>query len=210
MKVVIYYEGLSERKMLNNFFYGSCQPHEFTEDYADFLSAQSTQNIILLYDCEGHQNVFPIVDSTHYCYENNEQIVIIRDLETTNCFSLLKEELSEYCPNLPATRVKPIFAKYKLEHLYLANLDIFKRVFHRMYNQNFGEQIPDINRFERLIENLDPIRPNFRGLFRDYNMAFPKPKIANEFFARFDFSSSSHPYFERLFESLKEIVRVIQ
>lgn len=208
MKVVIYYEGPSEKKMLNHFLYKSYKPIKLTEDYTEFLSAPSTQNIILLYDCEGYQNVFPNIDSTPHYYANNERIIIIRDLERTNCFRLLKDELYEYCPKLPRTYARPIFVKYKLEHLYLADLNIFKRVFRKMYNDNFRKQIPDNNRFEELIRSLDPTKPDFKGLFKAYNMAFPKSAIANEFFARFDFLGSNHPYFERLFESLKEIVHL--
>lgn len=210
MKAVIYYEGPSERNMFNHLLYKSFQPINITEDYIDFLSTPNNQNSILLYDCGGYQNVFPSIADTPHYYTSNERIIIIRDLETTKCFSLLKDEVYEYCPKLSGIDVRLIFAKYKLEHLYLADLNIFKKVFCLMYKAKLGKQIPDNNRFEGLISHLDPIKPDIAGLFRAYNMAFPKPAIADDFFARFDFHSSNHPYFVRLFESLKEVFQVIQ
>lgn len=207
MKVVIYYEGPSERCMLNHLIHSSYQPINVTEDYIDFLTAPDTQNYMLLYDCEGYQNVFPRVRETFYCYPSNERVIIIRDLESTNCFSLLKDELNVYCPNLPVIRAKSVFAKYKLEHLYLADLNIFRRVFHSIYESKFRRQISDSNKLERLISKLDPTKPDISGLFRMYNMAFNKPTVANEFFARFDFYNSNHPYFIRLVNSLSELIQ---
>jgi hypothetical protein len=209
MKAVIYYEGLSERCMLNQFFHRRCQLVNITEDYIDFLTTPNNQNSVLLHDCEGYQNVFPEIKSTPDYYENNERVIILRDLEKTDCFRLLKDELDDYCPGLPNELVNPIFAKYKLEHLYLADLDVFKRVFRKVYNDKNGEQIPDSNRFERLVRNLNPIHPDFKSLFKAYNMAFSKPEIADEFFARFDFHNSNHSYFERLFDSLRELFQVV-
>lgn len=177
--------------------------------WEDFLTTPNNQNSILLNDCNGYQNVFPDINDTPHYYENNERIVILRDLEKTNCFSLLKDELDEYCPNLTRAQARPIFSKYKLEHLYLADLNIFKSVFHKMYNEQYGNPISNNNRFEELIRSLNPVKPDFRGLFKAYKMSFPKPAIADNFFARFDFFGSNHPYFERLYESLKEIFQVI-
>ena len=210
MKAVVYYEGPSERCMLNQLLYKSFQPINVTEDYIEFLTAPEDQNYILLYDCEGYQNVFPRVDETSYCYPSNERIIVLRDLETTNCFRQLKTELNGYCPNLPQIRVRPVFAKYKLEHLYLADLNIFRRVFRLIYRTKFGQQLPNNNKFERLINNLSPIKPDIAGLFRSYNMAFQKPKVANELFARFDFQSSTHPYFVRLLDTLGELIQLNQ
>lgn len=210
MKAVIYYEGPSERCMLNHLLYQACQPINLTEDYLEYLTTPNNQNSILLYDCDGYQNVFPDIADTPDLYANNERIIIIRDLETTQCFVQLKDELYDHCPELPEIRTRSIFAKYTLEHLYLANLNIFKRVFCSMYEDNRGEPIPDNNRFEEIIENLNPIRPNFARLFRAYGMAFNKPAIADEFFAKFDFRSSNHPYFVRLFQSLEEVIQIIQ
>jgi len=210
MKVVIYYEGPSERNMLKHLVYQSCQPTKVTEDYLDFLTTPNNGNAILFYNCEGCQNVFPAVAETPHYYSNDEKIIIIRDLETTKCFTLLKDELFEYCPDLPKIYARPIFAKTKLEHLYFADLNTFKRVFLLMYKAKFGKQIPDNNRFEEIISNFDPIKPDIKELFKAYNMAFSKPAIADAFFARFDFKNSNHPYFARLVDSLKEVIQVIQ
>lgn len=206
MKAVIYYEGPSEREMINQLLYKSSQIIIRTEDYKEFLGTPIDQNCILFYDCGGDGNVFPSIAKTPYCYENDEQIIIIRDLETTDCFTLLKDELNDYYPELPEASTKPIFAKYTLEHLYLANLDIFKQVFRLTYREKFGKEIPDNERFEELIDNLDPIKPDFKGLFRAYRIAFRKPVIAHEYFARFDFLNSNHPYFIRLVKSLHELL----
>lgn len=206
MKAVIYYEGPSEREMVNQLLYKSSQVIICTEDYKEFLDTPIDQNCILFYNCEGDGNIFPSIAKSPYCYENGEQIIIIRDLETTDCFTLLKDELNDYCPELPETSTKPIFAKYTLEHLYLAGLDIFKQVFRLTYREKFGKEIPNNERFEGLIDNLNPIKPDFKGVFRAYGIAFRKPAIAREFFARFDFLNSNHPYFIRLVKSLHELL----
>jgi len=207
MKAVIYYEGLSEREMINQFLYKSSQVIICTEDYKEFLDTPIDQNCILFYDCEGDGNVFPSIAKTPYCYENDEHIIIVRDLETTDCFTLLKDELNDYCPKLPVTFTKPIFAKYTLEHVYLADLDIFKQVFRLTYRRKIGKKISDNERFEELISNLNPVKPDFKGIFRSYGIAFHKPAIAREFFARFDFFNSTHLYFIRLVKSLHKLLR---
>lgn len=206
MKAVIYYEGRSEREMINQLLYKSSQVIICTEDYKEFLDTPIDQNCILFYDCEGDGNVFPSIAKTPYYYENDEQIIIIRDLETTDCFTLLKDELNDYCPGLPEARTKPIFAKYILEHLYLADLAIFKQVFRLTYRKKFGKEISDNERFEELIDNLNPIKPAFKEIFRAYGIAFCKPVIAREYFARFDFLNSDHPYFIRFVKSLHELL----
>jgi len=207
MKAVIYYEGPSEREMINQLLYNSSQIIICTEDYKEFLGTSIDQDCILFYNCGGDGNVFPSIAKTSYCYENDEQILIIRDLETTDCFTLLKDELNDYCPELPEASTKPIFAKYTLEHLYLADLDIFKQVLRLTYRKKFGKTIPDNERFEEIIDKLDSTKPNFKGIFRAYGIAFHKPAIAHEFFARFDFLNSTHPYFIRLVKSLHKLLR---
>jgi len=206
MKAVIYHEGSSEREMINQLLYKSSQVIIRTEDYKEFLDTPVDQNCILFYDCEGDGNVFPSIAKTPYYYENDEQIIIIRDLETTDCFTLLKDELNDYCPKLSKACTKPIFAKYTLEHVYLADLDIFKQVFRLTYRRKTGKEISDNERFEELIGNLNPIKPDFKGIFRSYRIAFRKPVIAREFFARFDFLNSNHPYFIRLVKSLHKLL----
>jgi len=206
MKAVIYYEGPSEREMINQLLYKSSQVIIHTEDYKEFLDTPINKHCILFYDCKADGNVFPSIAKTPYYYKNDEQIIIIRDLETTDCFILLKDELNDYCPKLPEARTKPIFAKYTLEHVYLADLDIFKQVFRLTYRRKNGKEIPDNERFEKLIDNLDPIKPDLKGIFRAYGIAFHKPAIAREFFARFDFHNSNHPYFIRLVKSLHKLL----
>jgi len=84
MKVVIYYEGPSERNMLKHLVYQSCQPTKVTEDYLDFLTTPNNGNAILFYNCEGCQNVFPAVAETPHYYSNDEKIRIISRLVDKN------------------------------------------------------------------------------------------------------------------------------
>ena len=208
MKAVIYYEGPSERELLNHLFRQSFQPINHTDDYIDFLTTPNNQNAILFYDCDGYQNVFPaIVDTPHY-YEHDERIIIIRDLEKTICFEALNNCLFRDYPIVPQSRTKLIIAKSNLEHLYLANLEIFKRIFLLMYQEKFGKPIPDENEFDSLINRLDPVRPNFKRIFKSHNMSFPKVEVAKKFFGRFDFVNSDHPYFIRLVDSFSELFQI--
>ncbi len=208
MKAVIYYEGPCEREMLNHLFYQSYQPINLTEDYEEFLTTPDNQMAIFFYDCEGYQNVFPrVVDNPHY-YANDERIIIIRDLERTICFEVLKNCLFRNYPRVPQSRTKLIIAKSNFEHLYLADLDIFKKIFCLMYNEKFGTSIPDENEFNTLINNLDREKPNFKKIFKDYKMSFPKVEVAEKFFGRFDFFNSNNPYFIRLVDSFSSLFHI--
>ena len=201
MKAVIYYEGPCEREMLNHLFHQSYQPINLTDDYVEFLTTPNNQNAILFFDCEGYQNVFPYIADTPHYYGHDERIIIIRDLERTICFEALENCLFRDYPIVPQSRTKLIIAKSNFEHLYLADLDIFKRIFCLMYNEKFGMPIPDENEFNALINSLDRAKPHFKKIFKDYKMSFPKVEVADKFFGRFDFFNSDNPYFIRLVDS---------
>ena len=208
MKVVIYYEGYSERKMFNSIFHRSTQPMNITEDYMDLLTAPENAHTVLLYECHGSQNVFPYVADTRYLYSQNQILIIVRDLEKSPCFTHLKGELENTIPDLPQNRTRLLFSQPVFEEVYFADLLLFERVFRILYRKHSDSPIPDIQEFRDKISKLDHSHPqsSIKSLFRAYGMAFNKPLLAKEFFARFDFHKSNHPYVSRVMNAVHELV----
>jgi len=211
MKAIIYHEGDSERIMFKYIFYRSHQQINIPESYMDFITApddtSSFGNWVYFYDCGGYQNVFPRISETEYLYRNNVTVIIVRDLENVICFRLLKQQLEsdwQMLPPFPRTRV--VFSKKTFEQVYFANLELLKDVVCRLHAEHFGIGISDINLLDEQIGSLDREKPNLRWLFKRYNMAYKKLDVADNYFSRFDFNGSNHPYIARLMGAIDELI----
>src|SRR5262249_31334217 len=125
MKWIVFYEGESERRMFNKLFYLCYQPVDITEDPLELLTTPDNQNCILLFPCEGYQNVFPNIEENHYLYQDDEIIIAARDLEQVPCFTDLRAELNTICSNLPhPDRIKLLFSKPQFEQVYFSDLNL--------------------------------------------------------------------------------------
>ena len=205
MKALIYYEGDSEREMLDHLLHKSCQQTLITKDYLDFLTTPDNIYILFLYDCDGYQNVFPNIAKTKYLYNNNESVLILRDLEQVPCFTQLKEDLYTVCPPLRNySGALTLFSKPQFEQVYFSDLSLFENVFCIMFRSRNGTSIPNLAILKQRIRDLDHRYPmqSLKKLFKMYNMAFDKKELANEYFARFNFRSSRYPYIIRLMGAL--------
>jgi hypothetical protein len=210
MKCAAFYEGESERNMLVQILRRTSPYHiDITEDPISLLTTPDDQHCLLLFPCDGYQNVFPYVEENHNLYVRDEVLIVLRDLETVPCFSGLRAELDSSCSALPPVeRLRLLFSKPEFEQVYFADLELLERVFIRIYEEHFGTPINDIAALHARIQTLDPARPqrSIRRLFRDYNLAFNKPRLSFQFFSRLDISGTAHPYVQRLVIALDELL----
>jgi hypothetical protein len=200
MKIVVYYEGEAEEAMLDAIRYRYTHVN-WTKDYYEFLTWPDSECTVLLWPCGGYQNVFPQVESTSYLYENEEVLLIIRDLERTPCYSGLKAELEEVCTNLPpALRVKCMFSRPEFEELYFCDLSLFRHVFARMYHDTYNEELEDQAALYEKIMRMDPRKPeaSIKQLFSEYGMAYKKPKFSKIYCTQLDFDNIDCVYLQRL------------
>jgi len=196
MKVVVFYEGKTEEKMLLWFFRHHCSI-DTTQNQVEFKE-RSEGNIALLFYCEGHQNVISNAVKYKHFYKNNEQVVLIRDLEEIPCYQGLKIEVTKNCPDIVAKGGKSnLFAKPQFEEVYFADESLLKKAIEEHLESNLSKNPLTL---DENISQLDRNKPNesLKTLFKTYDSPFHKTNFANYFFSQFDFVNSDHPYFNRL------------
>lgn len=214
MRYVIFYEGDSERNMLDQALNKSPQFIYRTEDIEVLLTTPHNQLCAFFYPCGGHQNVFPYIERNQQLYSDEETILlVIRDLEQVPCYVQLKDEMQQICSALPErTRVKPLFSKPEFEQVYFSDLALLEELVAQTYQTRTGYEVRSLTDLHERIQQLDLQHPSrsLRRLFRDYGLAYNKPELAEMFFARYfarpDFRESAHPYIRRVLDALGELL----
>jgi hypothetical protein len=199
MRAAIFYEGESERNLLDWFFW-KCLPGQIVHsNYRDFQTS-SGNNDILFFECSGCDDVLPTVQKYSFLFKDSKNTgLVVRDLESLDCYSTStpRKQLLQHCPMLfQQSHRATLFARPHLEVLYSADLGLFERVIEAQIKSQGG----NASNFQGLIKSIDWKNPSssLGSIFRELGLAYRKSQLAERFFSQFDFSSAQDPYFVRL------------
>jgi hypothetical protein len=203
-KLGLFLEGTCEKKLCEFLLIQKFPQIKRTLDVAEFI--QSSESIVLLYDCIGHENVFPRLKE----YKDSNPslpMLAVRDLEEIGCYLILKDDLLRAVPTLNDQFFKPtLFAKPELETIYSCDLSLLKRVMVKLYKESVGITVP--HNFEIAFDSIDWTKPvsSLKTITTQFNMAFKKVKVAEKFFSQLNFEkvSAEHPYFQRMISIFKQ------
>ncbi len=199
MRTAIFYEGDSERNLLD-WFFRKCLPGKIVhKNYRDF-QASSGNNDILFFECSGCYDVLPTVKKYSFLFKfSGNTGLVVRDLESPDCYSTStpRKQLLEHCPMLFKQAHKAtLFARPHLEVLYSADMDLLEQVIKAQVKAQGG----DVSGLKGLVKSINWDNPNksLGDIFAGLSLAYRKSQLAERFFSQFDFSSTKEPYFVRL------------
>jgi len=187
--------------MFKKFFHRYCFGMTEIKSFIDFHKAPNNSKFFHIFNSRSFTNVIPDARDNRFIFENC-RCILSRDTESmTACFTSFRDEAQDL------SEVFLLFAKPELEHIYFSDFKIFSQAFFKQFKSS--EKKPTEDELSNAIgkyfdkPSLKP-ETEMKGIFRNWGLAYNKPKFAQDYFSQFNFKESSCPYIDRMVRLLKD------